>query len=111
MNKELTALGGAIRRARKTRNISQMNLGEICGLHRTYICDVERGARNVTFLSLMKLARALGATVSDIIRDAEAIEPLPLETNNGNCTASNGSSASHAALGNSASFSGHPFAG
>jgi transcriptional regulator with XRE-family HTH domain len=72
MNEELAALGVAIRRVRKTLNISQTTLGELCGLHRTYICAVESGVRNVTFLSLVKLARALNTTVSEIIRDAEA---------------------------------------
>jgi transcriptional regulator with XRE-family HTH domain len=75
MNEELAALGNAIRRIRKTRNISQMALGELCGLHRSYICDIERGTRNVTFLSLVKLARALSMNASEIVRDAEAASP------------------------------------
>jgi transcriptional regulator with XRE-family HTH domain len=71
MNQELAALGNAIRQIRKARKISQLDLGEECGLHRTYICDVERGARNITFLSLRKLAKALGLTVSEIIHQSE----------------------------------------
>jgi CheY-like chemotaxis protein len=39
--------------------ISQEELAGRAGLHRTYICDVERGARNVSLESIEKLARAL----------------------------------------------------
>jgi CheY-like chemotaxis protein len=44
-------------------------------LHRTYICDVERGARNVTLQSIEKLAGALEISVSTLL--AYAREPLP----------------------------------
>jgi CheY-like chemotaxis protein len=39
--------------------ISQEELGGRAGLHRTYICDIERGARNVSLESIEKIARAL----------------------------------------------------
>jgi transcriptional regulator with XRE-family HTH domain len=83
VNVELTILGEAIRRIRKSRRMSQMALGEESGLQRTYIGDVERGARNVTFLSLLKLAHALGTTVSELTRDAGSGVRLPLEAQNG----------------------------
>jgi CheY-like chemotaxis protein len=44
-------------------------------LHRTYICDVERGARNVTLRSIEKLAQALEISVSTLLTYARA--PLP----------------------------------
>jgi CheY-like chemotaxis protein len=44
-------------------------------LHRTYICDVERGARNVTLRSIEKLAQALEISVSTLLTYAR--EPLP----------------------------------
>lgn len=49
-----------IRRYRKQNNISQEELALRCGLHRTYISDVERSNRNVTIESLQKIADALG---------------------------------------------------
>jgi CheY-like chemotaxis protein len=46
--------------------ISQEELGGRAGLHRTYICDIERGARNVSLESIEKLARALEISVAQL---------------------------------------------
>ena len=51
--------GTAVRAWRKRSGISQEELAARAGLHRTYICDIERGARNVSLRSIDKLARAL----------------------------------------------------
>jgi ribosome-binding protein aMBF1 (putative translation factor) len=67
----LIALGESIRERRVQKGLTQMHFAEECGLHRTYVCDVERGERNVTFLSLLKFARALEISASDLIHDAE----------------------------------------
>jgi transcriptional regulator with XRE-family HTH domain len=78
MNKEIAALGVVIRRVRKTRQLSQVKLAELCGFHRSYVSDVERGERNLTFISLLKLARALQTSVSHIAREAESDSAKPL---------------------------------
>jgi CheY-like chemotaxis protein/DNA-binding XRE family transcriptional regulator len=44
--------------------MSQEELAERADLHRTYVSDVERGARNVSLQSIQKLARALEISVS-----------------------------------------------
>ena len=44
--------------------ISQEELAERADLHRTYISDVERGARNLSLESIDKLARALEISMS-----------------------------------------------
>ncbi len=77
---ELIALGGNIRKHRRGLNLSQDELAFRCGLHRTYMSDVERGARNLSFLSLLAIANGLGATISELtagVRSAADPEPEP----------------------------------
>jgi CheY-like chemotaxis protein/DNA-binding XRE family transcriptional regulator len=66
--------GTSVRTWRSRLGISQEELAGRAGLHRTYVCDVERGARNVTLQSIEKLARALEVTVSTLL--AYPREPL-----------------------------------
>ena len=56
-------LGAAIKAERSALGISQEELAFRAGLHRTYVSDVERGARNPSLESVEKLARALEFTV------------------------------------------------
>jgi CheY-like chemotaxis protein/DNA-binding XRE family transcriptional regulator len=66
--------GTSVRTWRSRLGISQEELAGRAGLHRTYICDVERGARNVTLRSIEKLAQALEISASTLL--AYAHEPL-----------------------------------
>lgn len=45
---------------RSQLNISQEKLGEICGLHRTYISDIERFTRSISLENIQKIADGLG---------------------------------------------------
>jgi CheY-like chemotaxis protein len=54
-----TLLGNAIKSTRSALGISQEELALRAGLHRTYVSDVERGARNPSLESIQKLAAAL----------------------------------------------------
>ena len=72
MNAELLTLGRNIRRLRRGLGISQEKLAEKCGLHRTYVCDVERGSRNPSFLTLLAIARGLDATISELTLEMKA---------------------------------------
>jgi len=62
----LRHLGLSIRGLREKANISQEALGQIAGLHRTYIGAIERGERNPSVLSLKKIADALNVTLGDL---------------------------------------------
>jgi CheY-like chemotaxis protein len=59
-------LGVAIKTERSVLGISQEELAERAGLHRTYVSDVERGARNPSIASIEKLAQALKLSVSGL---------------------------------------------
>jgi transcriptional regulator with XRE-family HTH domain len=60
-------LADNIRAFRRARGISQEELADMCGLHRTYIGSVERGERNVSLSTLEVLAHALGVTVPRLL--------------------------------------------
>ena len=63
-------LGATIRSERSALGISQEELAYRAGLHRTYISDVERGARNPSIGSIEKLASALEISVSMLFEQA-----------------------------------------
>ena len=53
-----------MRLRRKELNLSQEKLGELSGLHRTYIGGIEQYNRNPTLESMRKIAEALDIDVS-----------------------------------------------
>jgi CheY-like chemotaxis protein/DNA-binding XRE family transcriptional regulator len=59
--------GHNVKAWRNWLGISQEQLAERAGLHRTYVCDVERGMRNVSLESIEKLARALEISISHLL--------------------------------------------
>lgn len=63
----LNALGKVIRERRISLGMSQEELAEKSGLHRTYVSDVERGIRNLTIGALWFLAGGLGLQLRDIV--------------------------------------------
>jgi two-component system response regulator len=63
-------LGNAIRRKRSLLGLSQEELAGRAGLHRTYVSDVERGARNPSLESVEKLARALELSLPGLLETA-----------------------------------------
>jgi transcriptional regulator with XRE-family HTH domain len=60
-----------LKRERLARGLSQEALAHRAGLHRTYVGLVERGLRKPTIEVGHALARALGAHLSELIREAE----------------------------------------
>src|SRR5438128_10920566 len=54
----------ALKACRGRLGISQEELAGRAGLHRTYVSDIERGARNLSLESIDKLAKALEIPVS-----------------------------------------------
>lgn len=66
MPKSLLLLGQAIRIQRDQLGLSQEKLAERCGFDRTYISMLERGKRNPSLLNLLKLAKGLQTSVSQL---------------------------------------------
>ncbi len=64
----LRAMGEGVRTARASAGLSQEALGDAAGLHRTYIGGIERGERNPSIVSLVRIAQACETTVSQILR-------------------------------------------
>lgn len=62
----LIEFGLAIRELRLERQISQEALADICGLHRTYVSDIELGKRNISLENIEKIANALGVSIEFI---------------------------------------------
>ena len=59
-------IGNRVRELRTAQGIpSQEELGELAGLHRTFIGRVERGETNITIDSLARILRALSVTLSE----------------------------------------------
>jgi transcriptional regulator with XRE-family HTH domain len=65
----LRLLGERIRERRAARGLTQAELGETCGLHRTFIGSVERGERNLSVLNLRLISRALRVRLADLLAD------------------------------------------
>ena len=67
----LVNFGDALRNWRRSRNLSQENLGQLTGLDRTYISGLERGKRNPTLKVIAHIAACLGTTASDLLEGLE----------------------------------------
>lgn len=61
-------LAANVRRLRLKLELSQEAFADEAGIHRTYISDIERAARNPTIKVVEVLANALGVTASDLLK-------------------------------------------
>lgn len=64
---QLKRLGVAIRAARTALGLSQEKFGEKCDLDRTYIGEIERGEKNVSFQNIARISRALHLKTSALL--------------------------------------------
>ena len=60
-------LGRNLRRLRQERDWSQEELAHESGLHRTYISDLERVARNPTITVVDRLAQTFGVSIGQLL--------------------------------------------
>lgn len=70
----LKVFGQAVRSRREKLGISQEELADRAGLHRTYIGDIERGRRNVALRNICRLARALEVPPAELLSECAAAD-------------------------------------
>lgn len=61
--------GANVRARRLELGWTQERLADAVGLHFTYISSVERGERNVSLRTIVRLAAALRTSPADLVRD------------------------------------------
>lgn len=69
--KILIQFGHAVRAVRRDRGLSQEHLADICGLHRTYVSDIELGKRNVSLENIEKIAAAFNMSITELFAEVE----------------------------------------
>jgi transcriptional regulator with XRE-family HTH domain len=65
-------LASNLKQYRTSMSLSQEEFADLCGLHRTYISDIERGSRNVSIDNIERIANALQITPSDLLKEDKA---------------------------------------
>ncbi|MEN8494773.1 helix-turn-helix transcriptional regulator [Dehalococcoides sp. THU3] len=60
--------GERIRNLRKKAGVSQEELADRAGVHRTYLGGIERGERNPSLKNIYAIARALKVSLSDLFK-------------------------------------------
>lgn len=68
MEKEpiLLTFGRSVQKLRKERNLSQEQLADLAGVHRTYIGMIERAEKNITLCNIEKIADALKVEIKEL---------------------------------------------
>ncbi|PWL81930.1 MAG: transcriptional regulator [Prevotellaceae bacterium] len=62
----LKVFGNRIRQLRLELRLSQEELAEKAGVHRTYIGMIERAEKNITLCNIEKIASALNIRLTDL---------------------------------------------
>lgn len=62
----LVDFGKKIKELRSLKKISQEELADLAGVHRTYIGMIERAEKNITLLNIEKIANALNINIKDL---------------------------------------------
>lgn len=67
MSKPLELLGNTIRELRKNLELTQEQLGEMCERHPVYISELERGIKNPSMDSILRLCKTLEVTPGELM--------------------------------------------
>lgn len=69
-DQDLVRLGAAVRARRMALPLSQEALADLAEIDRSHMGKIERGERNVTFLNILRIAKAMQCKPSDLLIDA-----------------------------------------
>lgn len=64
---ELVEFGARLRALRDRAGLTQEQLAHAAGLHWTYVGQVERGERNLTYKSILRLAEGLAVDPRELL--------------------------------------------
>jgi transcriptional regulator with XRE-family HTH domain len=67
MEKEVIKFSQKLRENRLKKKLSQNNIARVLGIHRSYISELERRVRNLSLLTIQKVAKAININVKDLI--------------------------------------------
>ena len=67
MEKEVIKFSQKLRENRLKKKLSQNNIARVLGIHRSYISELERRVRNLSLLTIQKVAKAINMNVKDLI--------------------------------------------
>ncbi len=74
LSQATAALGERVRTQRNKLGLSQEALADRCGVHWTFLGQVERGQRNLNLHNLLKLAKGLGIDPGKLVTGLEPPE-------------------------------------
>lgn len=75
MTKEpiLLRFGKNVQEYRKAQQLSQGQLAELAGVHRTYIGMIERAEKNINLCNIEKIAKGLSITIPELFNFTENV--------------------------------------
>ena len=66
----LEAVCSVLQEQRKAQGVTQLDLADRAGMQRSYISDVEQGARNLSVKNLYRISMALDLQMSELVERA-----------------------------------------
>lgn len=70
-DRDLVRFGATVRARRLALKLSQEALADAAGIDRSHMGKLERGERNVSFLNILRIAKAVNCKPSDLFIDAQ----------------------------------------
>ena len=66
----LKCVGLAVRKRRVALGYSQDTFADVIGMHRAYFSSIERGERNITLATFLKVTQGLNIKLGELLRTA-----------------------------------------